>query len=1005
MLSCRLACGRFPTPSIVNSKSSNLSSHLYSPIWRQIRFIADHHPTVAPIPGVQWQSTNELRTAFLDYFKSQGHANLPSSSVIPHNDPSLLFTSAGMVPFKNIFLGVEPPVHGNTVTTSQRCIRAGGKHNDLDNVGHTARHHTYFEMLGNFSFGSYFKEGAMRFAWEFLTKVVKLPEDRLRISVFETDDESAAMWARITGWTDGEATGRIFRMGEADNFWQMGETGPCGPCSEIYWDQLEDIDGERYLEIWNLVFMQYDKQTDGSLVDLKQPCVDTGMGLERLASVVQGVKNNYDTDAMLRIVNAVAQSVPTQAEQKTKTPEETLSALRVVADHLRSIISLFNDGVTPSSSGRGYVLRRILRRACRYGTLLGHSEPFLHTLVPVTIETSLKHANSEVGDRVRDISEMVRAEEVMFINSLLRGTKVIHDYIAKQTTPSSVFPPELAFQLYDSFGFPVDLTELCVREMGLSVDTEAVGQLMDQRRQQSRLTWVGSGDDNSLARVGAEWNAEGVQSSFVGYDTLSTHTHVNAVHFPEDDSRRAYVSVSESPFYATGGGQMGDIGSLSVCSSGVDTHFPVFNTVKPYEGGCLLMVGVPDDLPLVRAQQLLSVGHTVTASVDRVSRRRSEAHHTATHLLHAALQRQLGSTVKQAGSLVSADTLRFDFTFPRPLTLQEIHDLEQLVNSVAVADNPVSHSTMTLEQARAKGSMALFGEKYREDAVRVVEVSSDSATGNFSTELCGGTHVKATLSCYPFKIIAETGVSAGTRRIEALAGVAASSHLLAQSTAMANMTSMLKIHPLSSVTDFSANLDKMMARLDTANKEVKDLKQAQHKMLLEMAAGQSSSSSSSKWKCLPGWSVAEVDVNACAGCDSASKPHILVYGVPLAASSNYASFRKLTEDFAMQQYSQAREGGVSSCLVQVFIGENGKALCYKTVDNVDFSGKKKKTDTTIDIIDAIKVWKCIEQRLTGSKGGGSDVLAQGSFAVGEWTAANISEKVVEILQQESKSMF
>ncbi len=690
----------------------------------------------------------DIRQKFLQYFHSQGHQIVASSSLVPSNDPTLLFTNAGMVQFKDLFLGNEVRSY-NRATTSQRCVRAGGKHNDLENVGYTARHHTFFEMLGNFSFGDYFKRDAIRFAWEFLTKELGLPADRLWVTVFHEDDEAAAIWLNEVG----VPADRLSRLGEKDNFWAMGDTGPCGPCTEIFYDHGPEVaggppgspddDGDRYIEIWNLVFMQFDRQPDGTLVRLPKPSVDTGMGLERLAAVLQHVHSNYEIDLFQALLKAAAAI--------TGTADTHNTSLRVIADHIRSCSFLVADGVLPSNEGRGYVLRRIIRRAVRHGYQLGVKDIFFYRLVAALVE-QMGEAYPELKARQDFVEKVLREEEQQFARTLENGMAILKDAIAGLT--SSVVPGDTVFRLYDTFGFPVDLTADVAREHQLTLDMEGFERAMAVQKQQARA----ASQFNAVEKLVINLE-QGTQ--FTGYDTLQGQARVLAIYSSGQQVRainahdEALLILNASPFYAESGGQVGDKGLIR-CHSGAanEAVFEIIDTQK--QGEHFIHKGI-------LRSGTLAEGDEVDASVAAENRAAIALNHSATHLLHAALRKVLGAHVTQKGSLVSADRLRFDFSHQAAVTAAELAQIEALVNAEILRNSPVSKQVMGMEQAMNKGAMALFGEKYG-DEVRVVSM------GDFSTELCGGTHVERTGDIGLFKFVSESGVAAGVRRVEAVTG-------------------------------------------------------------------------------------------------------------------------------------------------------------------------------------------------------------------------------------------
>ena len=691
----------------------------------------------------------DIRKAFLDYFASKNHTVYPSAPLVPE-DPTLLFTNAGMVPFKKIFTG-EMPAPTPRATSCQTCIRAGGKHNDLENVGYTARHHTFFEMLGNFSFGDYFKEEAIAYAWEFVTKVLELPIDRLWVTVHESDDEAEKIWQKYV------AKERIKRFGDKDNFWQMGDTGPCGPCSEIFYDQgaehfkgPEDYlggDGDRFLEIWNLVFMQYERNEAGELLPLPKPSIDTGMGLERITAIKEGVLSNYDSSLFMPLIEAIS-----DLANKPYKYEEGAS-FRVIADHIRAVTFLLAQGVMFSNEGRGYVLRRILRRGVRHGYLLGFKEPFMYRLAQEVANLMGSHYEY-LNEKLPTVQEQIRAEEERFFQTIEAGMKLFESELAKT---SEVFSGDVAFKLYDTFGFPLDLTEDMLREKGLRLDKARFEELMQAQRQRAKAAWKGSGD---VALQGDFKEFLGLRNEFVGYERLRAKTIIIGLmdeNFKKVSSlpagAKGWVLLEETPFYAESGGQVGDRGEIRLYEGGVIAH--VLDTKKFFE---LRM-------SMIEAVDEVKVDEAVEAIVDK-SRREIAKHHSATHILHSALRKILGEHVTQQGSLVEANRLRFDFSHPKPLTGEQIEQVENFVNEV-IAQGITAHvEEMPIEKAKEKGAMALFGEKYG-DVVRVVEF------GDVSVELCGGTHVKNTAEIGSFFITKESGVSSGVRRIEAVCGMSA----------------------------------------------------------------------------------------------------------------------------------------------------------------------------------------------------------------------------------------
>ncbi|HBH10703.1 MAG: alanine--tRNA ligase [Legionellales bacterium] len=693
------------------------------------------------------KTSNDIRQSFLDFFKSKDHEIVPSSSLVPANDPTLLFTNAGMVQFKDVFLGRESRPY-KRAASSQRCVRAGGKHNDLENVGYTARHHTFFEMLGNFSFGDYFKQDAITYAWEYLTAVLKIPESKLWITVFEDDEEAANIWLKEIGVSSKQFT----RCGEKDNFWSAGDTGPCGPCSEIFYDHGEDIPGgppgskdadlDRYVEIWNLVFTQFNRGSDGSLTPIPHPSVDTGMGLERVTAVMQGVNNNFEIESFEKIIK----KIKTLCGNK----KIDLTSSRVVADHIRSCSFLLADGVIPSNEGRGYVLRRIIRRAIRHGNKLGFKKPFFHQLVEV-LEEEMGDAYPELSKTRSNIESMLLSEEERFAETLDQGLKILDEVITK--TKGDVIHGEDVFRLYDTYGFPVDLTADIAREKNMKVDMKGFNKAMAGQRKRARAA--------SKFDIDVSINTDSnLVSAFTGYERLEQKTTIIGLY---QDGRNVKelnegdvggVILLETPFYAQSGGQVGDKGELFAG----DVFFEVEDTKK--QGQSHIHLGI-------LRTGTFKVGDVVRASVDQKIRTDVARNHSATHLLHAALRKMLGDHVVQKGSLVESNRLRFDFSHNESLTYEQLKEIEQLVNSKILENNETQIQVMPLEKAKLSGAISLFGEKY-EDTVRVLNIG-----GEFSCELCGGTHVERSGDIGVFKIISESGIASGVRRIEAITGLEA----------------------------------------------------------------------------------------------------------------------------------------------------------------------------------------------------------------------------------------
>ncbi len=762
------------------------------------------------------KSTAEIRQAFLDFFHSKGHQVVASSSLVPHNDPTLLFTNAGMNQFKDVFLGLDKRNYSRA-TTSQRCVRAGGKHNDLENVGYTARHHTFFEMLGNFSFGDYFKHDAIQFAWELLTseKWFALPKERLWVTVYESDDEAYEIWEKEVGIP----RERIIRIGDnkgapyaSDNFWQMGDTGPCGPCTEIFYDHGDHIwggppgspeeDGDRYIEIWNIVFMQFNRQADGTMEPLPKPSVDTGMGLERIAAVLQHVNSNYDIDLFRTLIQAVA--------KVTGATDLSNKSLRVIADHIRSCAFLIADGVMPSNENRGYVLRRIIRRAVRHGNMLGAKETFFYKLVGPLIDV-MGSAGEDLKRQQAQVEQVLKTEEEQFARTLERGLALLDEELAKLS--GDTLDGETAFRLYDTYGFPVDLTADVCRERNIKVDEAGFEAAMEEQRRRAREASGFGADYNAMIRVDSA-------SEFKGYDHLELNGKVTALFVDGkavdaiNAGQEAVVVLEQTPFYAESGGQVGDKGELK----GANFSFAVEDTQK--YGQAIGHIGK-------LAAGSLKVGDAVQADVDEARRARIRLNHSATHLMHAALRQVLGTHVSQKGSLVNDKVLRFDFSHNEAMKPEEIRAVEDLVNAQIRRNLPIETNIMDLEAAKAKGAMALFGEKY-DERVRVLSM------GDFSTELCGGTHASRTGDIGLFRIISESGTAAGVRRIEAVTGEGAITTVHADSDRLSEVAHLLK-------GDSNNLADKVRSVLERTRQLEKELQQ-----LKEQAAAQESANLSSK---------------------------------------------------------------------------------------------------------------------------------------------------------------
>ncbi len=743
------------------------------------------------------QTANEIRGTFLDYFARHGHTIVPSSPLVPRNDPTLLFTNAGMVQFKNVFTGAEKRDYVRAVT-AQKCVRAGGKHNDLENVGYTARHHTFFEMLGNFSFGDYFKDVAIERAWELITKVYGLPKDRLLITVFSEDDEAFGLWKKIAGLPES----KIIRIPTSDNFWAMGDTGPCGPCSEIFFDHgpeipggppgSPDAEGDRFIEIWNLVFMQFEQLTKEQRVSLPRPSIDTGMGLERLAAVLQGVHDNYDIDLFRALIAASAEASNVPADGPHAVSH------RVIADHLRAASFLIADGVLPSNEGRGYVLRRIMRRAMRHIHKLGVAEPMMWRLVPALV-TQMGAAYPELVRAQNLIAETLKLEEMRFKQMLARGLGLLEDETAKLGA-SQPLAGEVAFKLYDTFGFPLDLTQDILRAQGRKVDSAGFDAAMERQRAAARKAWSGSGEA-ATEQLWFDLREQHGATEFLGYATESAEGKVVALVVDgkpataADADSEVVVIVNQTPFYGESGGQMGDTGTM-VTSSGAE--LAVHDTQKK--------LGDVHVHHAIVTKGRVAVGDAVEMRVDGERRTDLRANHSATHLLHEALRRRLGGHVTQKGSLVASDRLRFDFSHPRALTPEDLRWVESEVNRRIRHNAAVTTRYMTPDEAVAAGALALFGEKYG-DEVRVVSMGGEDDDRQFSTELCGGTHVRRAGDIGLFKIVGESAVAAGVRRIEALTGAGAGEHVAEQDRLLAEAAAALRTQPAELPTRIAALVD------------------------------------------------------------------------------------------------------------------------------------------------------------------------------------------------------
>lgn len=766
----------------------------------------------------------EIRSRFLKFFERHAHTIVESSALIPHNDPTLLFTNAGMVQFKDVFLGKDQRPYRRAVSV-QKCVRAGGKHNDLENVGFTARHHTFFEMLGNFSFGDYFKEEAIRLAWKFITEELQLSKDRLYVTTYKDDEEATAIWREKVG----VAPERIFRFGDKDNFWSMGDTGPCGPCTEIFVDRgakfscgkancTVGCDCDRFMEIWNLVFMQFDRSADGKLTPLPKPSVDTGMGLERVASVLQGVETNYEIDTFLGILKSIAALVGRSYEPEAKDN----FPYRVIADHARATTFLISDGVLPSNEGRGYVLRRIIRRAIRFGKKIGLEKPFLHQVCGVVIE-QMGDAYPDIRGKAAFIARAVQAEEEQFFRTLERGLSLLDEEVSKLGS-SKVLSGDVAFRLYDTFGFPLDLTRIIVGEQGISVDELAFEKAMEKQKAQSRQNWKGSGEaavDQLFHEIASEMREKGEAVTFTGYNDMHATGRClaiiqdNAGEKVRCDSALAHPEArllavfDRTPFYGESGGQVGDKGRVV----GADFEGEVTDVQKPLDS--LVVVHIKPQKGVLR------VGENYTQETNHYLRQLTARNHTATHMLHWALRQVLGEHVKQAGSLVTPDLLRFDFSHFQGLTEEEIEKLELLINERIFTNQKISKVEMGKEEAIAAGAIAFFGEKYGE-RVRVVKV------GDFSTELCGGTHIDATSEIGLFKIASESSIAAGVRRIVAYTSQAAFDYLKAREQESRLIRGKLK----------AASSEEVLSKIDKLMQGERDLKKQLEKFRAQQLSQQ-----------------------------------------------------------------------------------------------------------------------------------------------------------------------
>ncbi len=854
------------------------------------------------------QTTNDIRAAFLDYFGRHDHEIVASSPLVPHNDPTLLFANAGMVQFKNVFTGLEQRTYSRA-TTSQKCVRAGGKHNDLENVGYTARHHTFFEMLGNFSFGDYFKDLAIELAWNLVTREYGLPREKLLVTVFAEDDQAFDLWKKIAGLPDE----KIIRIPTSDNFWSMGDTGPCGPCSEIFYDHGDHIpggppgspdeDGDRFIEIWNLVFMQFEQVTPEKRHDLPRPSIDTGMGLERISAVLQGTHDNYRTDLFQALIQA-------SADASGVSPEgEHGISHRVIADHLRASSFLIADGVLPSNEGRGYVLRRIMRRAMRHAHMMGCGEPLLHKLVPALVG-QMGQAFTELGRAQALITETLELEETRFKRTLDRGLKLLDDETGGMSEGDSL-SGEVAFKLYDTYGFPIDLTQDALRARGLSVDTAGFEAAMERQREEARRAWTGSGEA-ATDEVWFEIREEAGATEFLGYETEAAE---GVVHALVVDGRRVEsaaagqdvaIVVNQTPFYGEAGGQQGDRGAISSDGASI-----LVDDTQKKLGDLIIHMGAVEGGEL-------EVGDEVRLNVDGNRRTSLRAHHSATHLLHEALRRRLGDHVAQKGSLVAADRLRFDISHPSAVSAGDLAEVENQVNDQVRANSEVVTRLMTPDEAIEAGALALFGEKYG-DEVRVVSMGSGENQA-YSTELCGGTHVVRTGDIGLFKIVGESAVAAGVRRVEAVTGQAAESYVADLSRSLAATADLLKSSP-----------DQVLDRVNKLIEERRDLEKQLADARRALATGGGNST----------------DIKEISGIKFAGKS---LENVPAK------DLKGLADDLKKQ---------VGSGVVALISVNEGKASLVVGV-----------TDDLTGSLDAVKLVKAGSEAVGGGGGGGRPDMAQ-----------------------------
>jgi alanyl-tRNA synthetase len=874
------------------------------------------------------QSTNDIRRAFLEFFSRNGHKIVESSALVPRNDPTLMFTNAGMVQFKNVFTGLEERTY-KRATSSQKCVRAGGKHNDLENVGYTARHHTFFEMLGNFSFGDYFKEQAIEMAWNLITKEFGLPKDRLLTTVYADDDDAFDLWKKIAGLPDS----RIIRINTSDNFWAMGDTGPCGPCSEIFYDHGDHIpggppgspdeDGDRFIEIWNLVFMQYEQVTPDQRNDLPRPSIDTGMGLERMCAILQGTHDNYETDQFRALINASADATGTHPDGDYRVSH------RVIADHLRAASFLIADGVLPSNEGRGYVVRRIMRRAMRHAHLIGCTDPLLWRLVPALV-TQMGQAFPELHRAEFSISETLQLEETRFKQTLERGLKLL-DEATEGLSDGGTLSGDTAFRLYDTFGFPLDLTEDALRQRGISVDNAAFKVAMERQRADARKAWAGSGEA-ATEEVWFEIREAVGATEFLGYNTEVAEGKVCAlivdgkrVDKAEAGSEVAVI-VNQTPYYAESGGQVGDAGIIMAGEVSV-----VVRDTQKWLGDLHTHIGTV-------VGGTLSIDDEVVLSVDIARRNAIRANHSATHILHAALRRELGEHVTQKGSQVAAERMRFDFSHTRPMTAVELAHVETRVNAQVRRNTGVQTRLMDSESAIEAGAMALFGEKYGEE-VRVVSMGEED-DANFSVELCGGIHVRRTGDIGLFKIVNESGISSGVRRIEVLTGAAAEFYVAEEERTLRGVAGLLRATP-------DAVCERVAALIDERRKLERDITDLRRRM----ATG--------------GEGAAAEGVNLVAGIKFA--PRVLK-GVPAK------DLKGMVDDLKNQ---------IGSGVVVVIAINDGKASLVVGVTS-DLTGG-------ISAVDLVRIGS---EALGGKGGGGRPDMAQAGGPDGDKAAGAI--KAIEL---------